>query len=59
MSAKSGENVNNTFNYIIEKFFKFEFMLDTMSESAISNQHFKRKAKQKEKKVKKTDDCSC
>ena len=57
VSAKSGENVNNMFNYIVDKFFEFKFTLENINDSQISNNAFKNKTK--EKILKNTDNTCC
>lgn len=59
VSAKSGENVNNMFNYIVDGFFKFDFMLNNLKESEISDQSFKKTTKRSKKKKKGGKDGCC
>ena len=56
VSAKSGENVNNMFNYIVDKFFEFKFTLENINESGISHNTFKNKTKEK---IEKDTDGGC
>ena len=50
MSAKSGENLNNMFNYIVDGFFEFKYNLQNLKESSINSSRFHKKAKKKPRK---------
>lgn len=52
VSAKSGENVNNMFNFITDKFFEFKYTLDNLKDSEISNSNFNKKANRSKKRKK-------
>jgi len=49
VSAKSGENVNNMFNFITDQFFDYKYTLDNLKDSEISNKGFGKGAKKKGK----------
>ena len=42
VSAKSGENVNNMFNYIVDGFFELKYTLDNFKDSEINDAELER-----------------
>ena len=58
VSAKSGENVNNMFNYVVDGFFEYKYNLDNMKDSEIGRDAFKKGTKKsKGKKKGKNEGC--
>jgi hypothetical protein len=58
VSAKSGENVNNMFNYIVDGFFEFKYTLDNFKDSEINDMKFKKTTKKgKGGKKEKSEGC--
>lgn len=57
VSAKSGENVNNMFNYVVDGFFEYKYNLDNMTNSEITHKKFKKGTKKSKRKGKKDGCC--
>lgn len=59
VSAKSGENVNNMFNFIVDRFFESKYTLDGLKDSEISDSKFGRTTRRGKKKKKGGKDGCC
>ena len=57
VSAKTGENVNNMFNYLVDRFFEFKFALDSLSGSHIDNSKFNQNSNKKKEESKSKGCC--